>query len=54
MISNRYEERSPWFHSPNTSAISAAVIPNPRDMMSYASAIVSMIAYSIPLCTIFT
>ena len=44
----------PRFHSANTSAISAGLLPVARRMRSYASAMSCMSAYSMPLCTIFT
>ena len=50
----RYDSSSPLFHSANTSAISAGVLPVPRRIRSYASAMSCMSAYSMPLCTIFT
>ena len=50
----RYDSSSPVFHSAKMSAISAGVLPVPRRMRSYASAMSCMSAYSMPLCTIFT
>ena len=42
------------FHSAKTSAISAGVLPVPRRMRSYASAMSCMSAYSMPLWIILT
>ena len=54
VISIRYDSSSPLFHSAKTSAISAGLLPVPRRIRSYASAMSCMSAYSMPLCTILT
>ena len=54
VISIKNDSRSPECPSRKMAAISAADVPVPSWIRSYASAISCMSAYSMPLCTIFT
>ena len=54
VISTRYEDSSPLFHSSQTFAISSGSMPSTCRMIVYTSAMSCMSAYSMPLWTIFT
>ncbi len=54
MISIRYDSSLPRFQPSKIAPISSLVIPNPCFITWYASAMICMSPYSMPLCTILT